>query len=98
MINPKKIQNNHMMISFKTKKEAQEDLINCMHQYDLTARPQVLKKKHNPNYYEVIDEFRKKTGIGGLLNTSFNIHGEPIVCTPEEAISTLLRSGLKHLV
>ena len=98
LINPKKIQSSHMMISLHTTKKAHEHLINGMHQYDLTARPQILKKSHNPDYYEIIEEFRKRTGIGGLLNTSFNIHGEPIVSTPSDAISTLLRSGLKHLI
>jgi len=98
LINPKGVQSSHMMVSFKTTVKAQEHLINGMHQYDLTARPQILKKSQNPDYYEIITEFKKKTGIGGLLNTSFNIHGEPIVCTPADAISTLLRSGLKHLV
>ena len=42
--------------------------------------------------------FEKKTGIGGILNTSFNIHGDPIVCSPEDAVKTLLKSGLKNLV
>ena len=98
MTNPKKVPDYYMMISFQTKEKAHNHLINGMHQYDLTARPQILKKKHNPDYYEIIEEFRKKTGIGGVLNTSFNIHGEPIVCTPEDAISTLVRSGLKNLI
>lgn len=98
LINPKRVQSSHMMISFRTKEKAHEDLINGMHQYDLTARPQILKKEDNPDYYEIIEEFRKRTGIGGLLNTSFNIHGKPIVSTPSDAIDTLLKSGLKNLI
>lgn len=88
----------YMIICFNTTPAGQNDLINGMHTYDLTARPQILKKEFNPDYYEILSEFKKKTGIGGILNTSFNIHGEPVVCTAEDSISTLLRSGLKHLV
>ena len=42
--------------------------------------------------------FEDITGVGALLNTSFNIHGEPIVCTPEDAIDTFSRCGLHHLL
>lgn len=98
IINPKKVPAYYMILSFKTKDRAHTELINGMHQYDLTIRPQILKKEHNPDYYGVISNFKKLTGIGGVLNTSFNIHGEPIVCSPEDAIDTFIRSGLKHLV
>lgn len=95
---PKNYPAHYMIICFDTKKPAHKELINGMHQYDLTARPQILKKEHNREYYEILEEFRKITGTGGILNTSFNIHGEPVVSTAEDAISTLMRSGLKHLV
>ena len=48
-------------------------------------------------YYDLIFQFKKITGIGVLLNTSFNLHGEPIVFTPVDAIKTLKNSGLKYL-
>ena len=48
----------------------------------------------NDKYYDLIDQFRKITGLGVLLNTSFNLHGEPIVDTPEDALSTFQRSEL----
>jgi len=98
LINPSKVPSHYMILSFMGTPKAHEHLINGMHQYDLTVRPQVLKKEHNPDYYQMLEHFHELTGIGGILNTSFNIHGEPIVCTPEDAISTLLRSGLKNLV
>lgn len=98
LVNPTKVPSHYMILSFAGTPKAHEHLINGMHQYDLTVRPQVLKKEHNPDYYEIIEYFHELTGIGGILNTSFNIHGEPIVCTPEDAISTLLRSGLRHLI
>jgi len=57
----------------------------------------VLEQQQNASYYRTIKEFEARTGIGAVLNTSFNLHGEPIVCTPEDALSTLLRSGLQYL-
>jgi predicted NodU family carbamoyl transferase len=53
---------------------------------DGTARPQVVHESDNPDYCRIIREFRKLTGIGSVVNTSFNIHEEPIVCSPEDAI------------
>src|SRR2546422_5615984 len=47
--------------------------------------------------YEVLKQFETRTGIGGVLNTSFNLHGEPIVCSPDDALATFSRSGLRHL-
>ena len=51
----------------------------------------------NPDYHEVIRTFKELTGSGGILNTSFNLHGEPNVCSPQDAIRTLDNSGLTHL-
>ena len=65
---------------------------------DGTARPQLVKKETNPDYYELIKRFGQKTGIPIILNTSFNLKGEPIVNTIEEAYSTFIRSGLDSLV
>jgi carbamoyltransferase len=45
----------------------------------------------------VIREFERRTGIGAVLNTSFNLHGEPLVCSADDAIDTFERSGLPHL-
>ena len=62
------------------------------------ARPQFIKKEKNPLYYDVIRKFGDKTGVYVLLNTSFNLKGEPIVNTAREAYSTFMRSGLDALV
>jgi carbamoyltransferase len=51
----------------------------------------------NPDYHRLIDEFRRITGRGVVLNTSFNLHGYPIVDSPEDALDVLTRSGLKCL-
>lgn len=98
LINPKDIDSPFMMLGFETTKKAEQDIPATLHPYDLTCRPQILRKADNPNYYDIINEFKKITGIGAVLNTSFNLHGDPIVCSPKDAIDTFLKSGLKYLV
>ncbi|MGH7337783.1 MAG: carbamoyltransferase C-terminal domain-containing protein, partial [Myxococcota bacterium] len=53
---------------------------------DGTARPQLVSESDNPSYYRIIREFKRLTGLSSVVNTSFNIHEEPIVCTPQDAI------------
>jgi carbamoyltransferase len=64
---------------------------------DGTGRLQTVEKGVNPRFYAVIEEFERLTGVPVVLNTSFNVAGEPIVCTPEDAIRTFRRSGLDAL-
>lgn len=64
---------------------------------DGTARPQMVNRDVNPRYWNLIEEFRKITGIPMLLNTSFNVQ-EPIVCTPQNAINTFKNSNFDALV
>ena len=68
-----------------------------MHPYDFTLRPQLIKESWNPSYYKIIKEFEHTTGIGGVLNTSFNLHGFPIVLGPKEALYAFDHSGLQYL-
>jgi len=56
---------------------------------DNTARPQVVKESANPTYYRILKEFERRTGLPLFINTSFNMHEEPIVCTPEDALRSL---------
>ena len=65
---------------------------------DNTARPQLVYKDSNPLFYSLISAFHKKTGVPLILNTSFNLKGEPIVASPEDAYSTFKRSGIDILV
>ncbi len=53
---------------------------------DGTARPQIVSESDNPVYYRIVKEFKRITGLSCIVNTSFNIHEEPIVCTPQDAI------------
>jgi len=65
---------------------------------DGSARPQTVEKEINPLYWRLIDEFEKRTGVGVIMNTSFNLRGEAIVHTPTDAIRTFFSSGMDALV
>ncbi len=64
---------------------------------DGTARPQLIKEDENPNYYKILKEYHRITGIPSLINTSFNMHEEPIVATPEDALRAFKAAGLECL-
>ena len=64
---------------------------------DGTARPQLVRQQDNPGYYKIIQEFEKLTGLPAIVNTSFNLHEEPIVCTPEDAVRAFLIGHLDVL-
>jgi carbamoyltransferase len=96
LINSKNISAPFMIFSFDTT-DLYKDIMDGIHPYDKTVRPQIVEKSQNENYYKLIDEFEKRTGIGGVLNTSFNLHGFPIVSSPWDALDVLDRSGLQFL-
>ena len=87
-----------MMMAYDTTPRGKKDLQGGLHPYDKSIRAQVLTPQHNPGYYAILSEFGKLTGRHGLLNTSFNIHGFPIVSTADEALDVLVQSGLDHLI
>jgi len=64
---------------------------------DFSARIQSVNKDTNPRYHAIIDAFRKRTGFGIIINTSFNVRGEPIVCTPEDAYRCFMRTEMDVL-
>ena len=86
----------YMMLAFDTT-EKRDDISAALHPYDLTSRPQTVNPEYNSGYEAVLKSFESKTGIGGVLNTSFNIHGYPIVWDPEGALDTLNNSSLDVL-
>jgi carbamoyltransferase len=65
---------------------------------DYSARIQSVSRESNPRYYELLEAFEQLTGCGILINTSFNVRDEPIVCTPEEAYRCFMRTEMDHLV
>ncbi|MBA2565414.1 MAG: carbamoyltransferase [Gemmatimonadetes bacterium] len=65
---------------------------------DGTARPQLIEQARNPLYHGILSEYERRTGLNSLVNTSFNMHEEPIVCSPEDALRSFTRGHLDHLV
>lgn len=76
---------------------ARSDLPAVTH-IDYSARIQTVSRETNPLYYDVIEAFAKKTGCPVIINTSFNVRGEPIVCRPEEAFKCFMRTEMDYLV
>jgi carbamoyltransferase len=74
------------------------DKLPAISHVDGSARPQTVRREHNPRLWQLLNEFEKRSGLPVLLNTSFNVKGQPIVCTPKEAIDTFLFAGLEVLV
>jgi len=64
---------------------------------DGTARPQLVTSTSNPSFHRIISEYHRLTGIPSVINTSFNMHEEPIVCTPDDAIRAFLQGNLDYL-
>ena len=94
--NPKQLRSPFMMMTFDTK-ENFRDLIAAVHNADLTCRAQILSRAHNPPMHDILNAFERRTGGGVILNTSFNLHGYPIVRTAEDALGVLRDSGLEYL-
>lgn len=98
IVNPKNIMAEYMTIAFDSTPLARQHIKAASHPYDFTIRPQIVRPEINQEYYNIVKAFEKKTGIGALLNTSLNLHGDPIVCTAADAMDTLIRSGLDGMI
>ena len=94
--NPKNLNSPYMMMTFDTKPNFRE-LIAAVHNADLTCRAQLIEEKHNEDMFGILKAFEKRTGRGVILNTSFNLHGFPIVRTAQDALHVLENSGLEYL-
>ena len=88
----------YMCITFDSTERARREIPAALHPRDGTVRPQELTPAYNPGYYAILQAFKKRTGVSAVLNTSFNLHGEPNVGSPEDAIRTMDNSGLDALV
>jgi carbamoyltransferase len=94
---PKDLKPWFMTFAYPAKQGRYGDLAAGSHPRDCTIRPQLVTQQANSDFHAVIEKFEEKTGRGAILNTSFNLHGEPIVYSPADAMRVLLESGLKHL-
>ncbi|MBI96847.1 carbamoyl transferase [bacterium] len=98
LINPKGLDSSYMTIGMNTTKEGFLAMSAACHPADKSARPQILNRNANPELYDLINTFALKTNIGALLNTSFNLHGFPIVRSASDAIYVLQNSELDGLI
>lgn len=89
--------NRHMTCAFRMRREFWEKLPSAIH-IDGTARVQFVSADDNPMFYRVLSEFKRLSGFGVVINTSFNLHGRTIVNTPEDAIEDFLDSHMDFLV
>tara|TARA_R110002072_G_scaffold302924_1_gene489834 strand:- start:4436 stop:6259 length:1824 start_codon:yes stop_codon:yes gene_type:complete len=85
-----------MTITFDCTDEMRKQCPAAVH-VDGTARPQLVKREQNPGYYDIIKEYGKLSGVPCLINTSFNMHEEPIVCSPADAVRAFLDGRLDYL-
>lgn len=97
LVNPKGVTSPHMTIGYETTAEGWRDLRAACHAADRSARAQILTREANPEFYELIEAFAGKTGVGGLLNTSFNLHGYPIVSSCRDAYDVFLKTEIDAL-
>lgn len=84
--------------SIKDKLYFERSSVPAVTHLDFSARLQTVHKETNPVFWELINAFKQKTGCGTIINTSFNVRGEPIVCTPEDAYRCFMRTEMDCLV
>lgn len=100
-VGPQMLQTDHpapfMTFTFEVAEEWRTRVPEVVHE-DGTARAQVLKREFNPRYYDLMKELEKLTGNGVVLNTSLNRRGEPMICSPTDALNMFFGSDLQYLI
>lgn len=86
----------NMIMTFNCTERMKQECPAVVH-VDNTARPQIIEKRVNPAYYRIVKKYHALTGLPALINTSFNMHEEPIVCTPEDAVRAFKLGQLDYL-
>ena len=86
-----------MLLAFDVPEDKRKEIPAVVH-VDGTTRPQTVAENVNLRYWKLIDKFRECTGVPVVLNTSFNVKGEPIICTPYDAVRTFYTTGIDYLV
>ena len=94
----KKLPSNYHELDLWEKLYYERSDVQSITHLDFSARIQTVHKETNPKYWKLINAFKNKTGYGIIVNTSFNIRGEPIVCTPEDAYKCFMRTEMDYLV
>ena len=88
----------YMITAVDSTSLAQKHLAAAIHQKDKTLRPQLVDDVSHPWMFATLTEYKNLTGMSGMMNTSLNIHGYPLVGTLEQGLFTLENSGLKHIL
>ncbi len=96
LLNLKGKPNPHMTMGYMVKENMREKIKGVIN-IDGSCRPQIVSENDHPRYAELLHEVKKLTGTGVILNTSFNIHGDPVVCSPQDALDTLIKTGCDYL-
>ena len=86
-----------MIVAYQANEKTRLELPSVVH-VDGTVRPQVVSRQSSPLYYSLLEDFGKRCGEPIVLNTSFNVRGEPIVCTPQDAIRCFFSTGLDSVI
>ena len=94
----KKIPENYFKLPLWDRLYTERSDIQSVTHLDFSARVQCVHKKTNPRYHQLISEFKKLTDYGLVVNTSFNVRGEPIVCTPYDAYRCFMSTEMDYLV
>lgn len=94
---PKAVASPYMMFAFHSRPEKRAVFAAAQHPYDFTTRPQEVTVAHNADYHRLLKEYEARTGEAIVLNTSFNLHGEPMVYRARDAVDVFLRSGLEYM-
>lgn len=94
----KKLPNNYNDLSLMDRLYVERSDVQSITHLDFSARIQTVHKETNPKYWDLINEFEKQTSYGLVVNTSFNVRGEPIVCTPYDAFRCFMSTEMDYLV
>jgi carbamoyltransferase len=86
-----------MTVTFECSQRLAEQAPAVVH-VDGTARPQLVRRDTNPDYYDILAAYRRRTGLATVINTSFNMHEEPIVLSPDDAIRAAIQARLDALI
>jgi carbamoyltransferase len=86
-----------MMFAFPSRPEKRAAFPAAQHPYDFSTRPHEVTADHNPGYHRLLAEYEALTGEAIVLNTSFNLHGEPLVYRARDAVDVFMRSGLEYM-
>ena len=85
-------------MSYMEKLRTSHSVLPAVTHVDFSARVQTVSKEANPSFHGLLEAFKRKTGFGVLVNTSFNVRGEPIVCSPDNAFDCFMNTGMDYLV